>query len=150
MSIHTLDDLIEAVTNAVVHARRVSERQHLASLTSFFDLKDGVRVAKTAKVVVPSPSGDGDPLVEVDVPLITLVPLNSLLLSDIEFEFEAYLSSLDGEADNVKKKSLRMDVGGRGVVGQKKNNVKVKVCMKGTDPPEGLVKVNDQILKYLP
>ena len=148
MAINNLDDLIEGITNAVVHAQQLTEQQHFDIIKRFFTLEQGSWVAKTAKVLVPSLESNGQTGVQVDVPLVTLVPLNSLTISEINVEFEASLSAIGSDKD--KKKRMQMEVGGQGMFGAKKNNVKVNIKIKGTTPPEGLVKLNDHVLKHIP
>ena len=96
---------------------------------------------------VPSYESDGQPEVDIDVPLISLVPQTSMILDQVEIEFDAVLESLEGEDRN---KQLQMSIGGAAKKKSESSKVKVKVIMKGTEPPEGLAKVNDHILKHIP
>jgi len=59
MAINNLDDLIEGITNAVVHAQQLTEQQHFDIIKRFFTLEQGSWVAKTAKVLVPSLESNG-------------------------------------------------------------------------------------------
>lgn len=166
MSTRSFDDLVEAIAGAVINARELLEAQHLDTMSRYFSDTDGdgKLEARTQTVKLPNTKTDSqDDFVEVQIPLFALVPLNSLKLKEVEVELEAYLSSLeDSETDmapgsdtldqgkKVKRKKINMELSGGGYVGSKKNNVKIKVTMEGSDPPEGLVRVNGHVLKQIP
>ena len=150
MALHGFDELVEALASALVHAREVVETQHLRMIDNYF-YKDGDKqVAKTTTIFVPDLNSDGEPELEVKVPLFSLLPLSSLTIDEITVEFEAYLSTLSRDDETGKAKSMQMELGGHGMLGASKNNVKVTVKVKGGSPPEGLIKVNDNILKSIP
>ena len=72
------------------------------------------------------------------------------MLDEVTVDFDAYLSTL-GETDSSgKAKQMMLELGGHGFMGGKKNNVKISITVKGADPPEGLIKLNDNILKHIP
>ena len=154
------DELLEGMTNAILKAREVSEQQHIEMLERFFEeTADGQLSARSIKLVVPDLDGDGESEMEINLPLVTLVPVNSLELERVEIEFDAYLSMLGDQKRTIlkkgkeveeEKKHLQLELPGSGTFGQKKNNVKVKITMKGSEPPEGLVRINDRVLKSLP
>lgn len=155
MADHAFGDLIEAITNAVVQAREATERQHFKLIDYYFEQKEqgdgNDLVAKTVQIYVPSMEIDGEKHEPVEVPLITLVPMNSLKIDEVSVEFDAHLGGIDQSETQEKKHGAQMALamgGGRKIGG--KNNVKVKVTMKGGDPPEGVVRINDRILKLIP
>lgn len=163
MSARSFDDLVEAIAGAVINARELLEAQHLDTMGRYFkDKGDGKLQALTQTVKIPNSRPESkDEFMEVDIPLFALVPLNSLKLKQVEVELEAYLSSLEDSetemapgantvAGKAKRKQMNMELSGGGYVGSKKNNVKVKVTIEGSDPPEGLVRVNGQVLKQIP
>jgi len=155
MAEHAFGDLIEAITNAVVQAREATERQHFDLIDHYFEKKEGSDgndlVAKTIQIYVPSMDLDNPKNEPIEIPLISLVPMNSLKIDEVCVEFEAFLDGIDkGGAKGIKKKTqMALGMKGSGGMG-KRNNVKVKVTMKGGDPPEGMVRVNDRILKLIP
>jgi len=147
MAIHSFDDLIAAITNAVTGAKRLAEEQHLHTLQRFFKQDGDKWVAHTRKVQVPSHEAGDEAFTIVDVPLFTLVPLSSLNLHEVEVEFKAFLSSVDkGE----KQQRMQLELTGDGMIGKRRTNITVRVSLKGGDPPEGLVRINDNILKQIP
>ncbi|WP_211830378.1 DUF2589 domain-containing protein [Kistimonas asteriae] len=150
MSNNTLDDLVDGITNAMIGAREIMERQHIKTISRYFDRDNKNRfVAKTTKVMIPNTDVNDATLQEVDLPLFSIVPLNSLRLDSVEIEFEASLSDVGSEKEAGGKK-LKMDVMGGGLLGNKKKNCKVKVTIVKDDPPEGLVRVNNHVVKTIP
>ncbi|WNC69963.1 DUF2589 domain-containing protein [Thalassotalea nanhaiensis] len=173
MATKSLDDLVEAITGAVVHARELLEAQHVDVMHRFFKDSngDGKLEALTQTIQIPNTHTESkDDYVEVEVPLFSLVPLNSLKLDEVEIAFDANISSLEDsdkslapglfgllKSRNVKedesrgrRKRMHLDMAGNGLLGNKKNNTNIKITLKGTDPPEGLIRVNNHVLKQIP
>jgi len=204
---HDLAELTEAITEAFSHASQMLEEQHIALLERFFDVvKDdkGHSSFRAKMVTIRVPHADGEEHPDADtmghipvlVPLISLVPLNSLKLDELEVEFEAMIDEVvDHEHDKkpdhsafsfLRRLKHRTPSGaptsaampvdtpdpeplreahaesvatgsrigvrmlGAGKRGKDGSNVKITIRVKGGDPPEGLVRVNDQILKQVP
>ena len=167
MATRSFDDLVEAITGAVIHARELLEAQHLDTINRYFKDSngDGKLEALTQTVQIPNAHTDKkDDFLEVEIPIFSLVPLNSLKLKEVEIEFDAYLSSL--EEDDMpsaalksltedkktvtKRKQMHMEMSGNGYLGSKKNNAKIRITMQGTEPPEGLIRINNHVLKQIP
>ncbi len=148
MAVYAFDDLVEAITNAAIHARKVTEQQHISLMEEFFerDVKTGQLKAKTVELHVPSLSHGVDEHEPIQVPLITLVPMNSLHLTEVSIDFKAHLSGLE---DKSSGKRIHMSLTGGGIL-KKQNEVNVRITVKGTDPPEGLVRINERIMKQIP
>lgn len=166
MASHSFDDLVEAIAGAVVHARELLEAQHVDTLHRYFTEKDGKLQALTQTIQIPDVHSNEEGAVqEIKFPIFAMVPLNSLKLDAIEVEFDAYISDLDTHSDPTsdgnghpqttkwptkKRRRLQLDVSGNGYLGKKKSNTKISIKLKGTDPPEGLIRINNQILKQIP
>ncbi|HSG99892.1 MAG TPA: DUF2589 domain-containing protein [candidate division Zixibacteria bacterium] len=145
--------ILEGITNAILHARRVVENQNQGLLRQFFDSGPDSESLRAKVVVIHVPSmteaGKTEP---IEVPLVTLVPLSGLEIADVTIEFKAEILGLDdAEAmeKGAKEKQLFLGLKGGGS-SKKSNEVSVKVTVKGTDPPEGLVRINQHILKQIP
>ena len=163
MASYRFDDLVQAIAIAIMHGVRVSERQHHFLIGEYFEEdNEGVLTPRTRKVRIPSstvaPGGKGSDAYEiVDLPLVTLVPLQSLKVEKVKVSFKASIremETIDKPHDNdidPGKKPLRRSrlsfelTGGR--MFRKQNQVSVEIVMGGSDPPEGIVRLNDQILK---
>lgn len=150
MQTHSFEDLIEAIANAILHAQRVSEQQHLEMLDSFFDLDKatGQLRAKTVEVHVPALEHGNEDHDPIQVPLVSLVPLNSLKVSEITVEFEAQVAGMKRGRRRAADSHIHFTLGGGGDL-NKNNNVKVTVKVTGADAPEGVVRLNDRILKQI-
>ena len=83
----------------------------------------------------------------VQVPKIALVPMNSLKLKEMKLKFKVKLSSWDDGKSNDSGllanilSSNRTDTD---------NFVDVELLFESNDPPEAVMKINDQMVKILP
>ncbi|KJZ04636.1 MULTISPECIES: DUF2589 domain-containing protein [Pseudoalteromonas] len=154
MASHSFDDLVQAIGNAVIAVRNKLETQHLSTLARYFRQTDsGALEAVTKTVKIPS-AEEPNSFTEINVPLLNLVPTNSLKLKEVTVEFDAYISSLESDPNDKsgkkETKQLQMTTLSGGGIGSKKNNAKIKITLEGQDPPEGLIKINEHILKQIP
>ncbi len=123
----SLDKLVEGIYNSVMFAQRKVETEHLKRIMStYFDQHGN---AKTFKVNLPCNNGEVN---TADIPLITLSNNSHLVIDELEMNQE-----------NNKLSALLT-----GPATENKTSVKIK--MKGANPPEGIAKVNDQLLKIFP
>lgn len=135
----TLDRIVSAIYNSVVYAQRKVETEHLNRLMSTYFDKDGN--ALSFKINLPSNEGD---IKEFDVPLLTLANHSHLAIKEIEMDLSVDLGHLgDSEEDKTICANLK---------GQRDENKrsKIKIVMQGQDTPEGIAKINDQLVKLLP
>ena len=139
--LHSLDKLVECIYNSVVFAQRKVETEHLTRLMSTYFDDDGN--ALTFRVNIPSNDGE---IKTADIPLITLASNSHLAISELEMELSVDLGQFDDE-ENIENKKLSARITG---ARNKENLTKVKIKMNKADPPEGLAKINDQLIKVLP
>lgn len=155
----SLDALVGALNHAVVEAQRVAEVQHLALMDDFFDTDDtGVRTARSVKVGVPSLTDASQEV--IDVPLVTLIPISSLTIKDLSISFRARLLEAEvneTESDDSAKSALGGAASHTLLLDLKAPRMMsnpifadVQVTFQAGDPPEGLVRINDRILKQIP
>lgn len=138
---NSLDKLIQAIYNSVTFAQRKVETEHLSRVMStYFDKKGN---AKTFRVQIPGNNGE---IKTADVPLITLTNNAHLAIDEIEMELAVDLSHFEDEINNENHKLCAKITGTRG----QDNLTKIKIKMKGNDTPEGLARINDQLIKILP
>jgi|GEM_PF-2935723 len=204
---HNLDHLTESIANAMHHAQSITEEQHLELMDRYFETtrdEEGQTVYRPKMVQVRVPNlGADDPEAErvVDIPLITLVPVGSMLIEELKVEFRATLETvaepgtvppeghrppgwhklgprgpfgapagvgglLGARGDEPgtyqptplsKKHPEAMSQGKAMVVSMSKasakpgaSNVNITITFKKGDPPEGLVRMNDVIVKQIP
>lgn len=146
-----LDHLTKALYDAVVQAQSLAENQHIETLKKFFD-KDGNPEMMEIKV----PDGNGKNQV-VNVPLVTLTPQNSIKIKELEMELKVKLSSFGkrksriggGIFKNEDAGSICADLGAS-ILPKKNQYANLKITFEGTEPPEGLVRLNNNLIKNIP
>lgn len=143
------------------------------------DDETGQMRAVTQEVWVPSmaPNAQDGEHVKVDVPVITLANLGSMKIKELKVEFDARLSSLDTEEDDEEEKQpptpskpqrKKRGQGFRKMRGKGRRRLafdfkkgadaeaagsttaRISITFQGTEPPEGVVRLNDRILKMIP
>lgn len=138
---NSLDKLVQSIYNSVAFAQRKVETEHLGRVMSTYFDNEGN--AKTFKVKLPGNNGE---VKEAHIPLITLTNNAHLAIDELEMELAVNLSHFEDEINNNNNKLSAQITGTRG----QENLTKIKIKMKGKDTPEGLARVNDQLIKILP
>ncbi len=138
---NSLDKLVEAIYNSVTFAQRKVETEHLNRVMSTYFDDQGQ--AKTFKIHLPQNNGE---ISEMDIPLITLSNNSHLAIDELEMELSVNLGHFEDEINNSNNKLSAEITGPRG----HDNLTTIKIKMKGKDTPEGISKLNDQLLKILP
>ena len=91
-----LDDVFQSIYSSVVEAQNTIESHYLGEVVEDYFEKDG-----TPKVIlVKLPGADGK-LKDVNIPAISLVPHQGILIDEVEVEMKVKLSS--GENDKKSK-----------------------------------------------
>ena len=137
--------------DAVVQAQALAENQHIEALRKFFD-KDG----KPKSLEIKVPDGQGKTQ-SIDVPLVTLTPQSSIKIKELTMELKVKLSSFG------KRKSrlgggifCKEDAGainadlGSSILPKRNQYANLKITFEGTDTPEGLVRLNNNLIKQIP
>jgi len=102
-------------------------------------------------IVAKLPGGNGE-LKEVHIPAITLVPHQGILIDEVEVEMKVKLSGSDDEKDTKAKKQGKI----RKIITDFSNReggkelATIRVKFKGSDPPEGLARIKDNLIKFIP
>ena len=146
-----LDHLTKGLYDAVVQAQALAENQHIEGLSKFFD-KDGN--AKCMDINIPDGSGKSH---KVNVPLVTLAPQSSIKIKELTMELKVKLTSFGKR----KSKSgggifCKKDAGaisadlGASILPKKNQYANLKITFEGTEPPEGLVRLNNNLIKQIP
>jgi hypothetical protein len=135
---HRFEDLLVALQTAVAEAQGQLEKQHLTLLENFFIKRDDVWEARMVSIVVP-PSTQ-----PIQVPLLSLIPLSSLRIKDLTFDFTVDLARL--EKDLCGTRGLLVDLQPPPAT----NAARISISLSGGDPPEGLMRLNDRIVRAIP
>ncbi len=146
MAQQNLDDLLQAIHDAVLEAQIITEKQHINQLQKYFN-EDGT--AQMLSIKVPSmnqntPEGETQTL---NIPLITLVPPTAIKIKRMKVDFKVSLGAIQTK-DNVK--SLQVDIGGSGgLFGKKQSTANIEITFVGSDPPESFLRINDHLVKSI-
>ena len=141
-----LDHLTKGLYDAVVQAQSLAENQHIEALGKYIN-EDGS--PKCMDIMI------GDQ--KVDVPLMTLAPQSSIKIKELTMELKVKLGSFG------KRKSRfgggifhKEDAGaisadlGASILPKRNQYASLKITFEGTDPPEGVVRLNNNLLKKIP
>ena len=145
-----LDHLTKGLYDAVVQAQSLAENQHIEAMNKFFD-KEGNPISMDINI----PDKDGQR--KVSVPLVTLAPQSSIKIKELTMELKVKMESFG------KRKSrlgggifCKEDAGaisadlGSSIFPSKNNYANLKITFEGCDPPEGVVRLNNNLIKQIP
>ena len=141
-----LDHLTKGLYDAVVQAQALAENQHIEAFSKYVN-EDGT--PKCMKMVI---NGEN-----VNVPLATLAPQSSIKIKELKMDLKVRLNSFC-----IRKSKLgggifcKKDAGaisadlGSSILPTKNNYANLTITFEGTDPPEGLVRLNNHLIKQIP
>jgi hypothetical protein len=137
-----LNELFKSLHSAVDEATDVSRCSVNRWINQFFDIdSDGKHTPKYAKMVIPVVK-DGKLTEEnVNVPLYTLANHQSIKLDHLELDFCVNLEQI--KKDKTVAKLFPM-------IKMSDNRAKIKMIFKGSTPAEGIMKINDTLIKTIP
>ncbi len=145
-----LDHLTKGLYDAVVQAQSLAENQHIEAMNKFFD-KDGNPVSMDINI----PNKEGDQ--RVKVPLITLAPQSSIKIKELTMELKVKMSSFGKRKSRLgggifcKEDAGAVNVDlGASILPKRNQYANLKITFEGTEPPEGVVRLNNNLLKQLP
>jgi hypothetical protein len=164
MADHSLDDIVHSIQSAVIAATDIAERHELDSIMNqeFWEQKvdengepvtddDGRHIYAPRMVVMEIPTWEDGVLVQkrVPVPLQSLTTGQSLRVDKLEVEMSVEISGLT--ADKKKGKLMVRPCPNIPSWFKKESNAaKLKLVFKGSEPPEGYARIDDQLIKLLP
>ena len=141
-----LDHLTKGLYDAVVQAQALAENQHIEALSKYVN-EDGT--PKCMKMVI---SGE-----EINVPLATLAPQSSIKIKELTMDLKVKLTSFGKRESRCGGGIFRSkDAGaisadlGASILPTKNNYANLKITFEGTDPPEGVVCLNNNLIKQIP
>tara|TARA_R100000781_G_scaffold114977_1_gene88220 strand:+ start:2656 stop:3117 length:462 start_codon:yes stop_codon:yes gene_type:complete len=141
-----LDHLTKGLYDAVVQAQNLAEKQHIEALDQYID-EDGN--PKCLKIKIEDK--------DVNVPIATLVPHSSIKIKELTMDLKVKLNNF-----GKRKSRFVSSIFGKGNAGAisadlgasilpiKNNYANLKITFEGTDPPEGLVRLNNNLIKQIP
>lgn len=142
-----LDDVFQGIYSSVVEAQNAIEQHYLGEITEDYFEADG-----TPKMILVKLSGGDGQLREVHIPAITLVPHYGLAIDRVSVRMKVKLSSSEDEKETKGHKGGRI----RKIFSDFSNReggkelATIFVRFKGKDPPEGLARIKDSLIKFIP
>ena len=142
-----LDDIFQSIYSSVVEAQNTIEQHYLGEITEDYFEEDG-----TPKMVVVKLPGQDGKLQEVHIPAITLVPHSVIAIDEVSVEMKVKLSS--GENDKERKGNKQGKL--RKIITDFSNReggkelATISVKFKGREAPEGLARIKDNLIKFIP
>ena len=164
MSEHSLDDIVHSIQSAVMAATDIAERHELDSIMNqeFWEIKTdaageplndehGRPIYVPRMVVMEIPSWEDGELVQrrVPVPLQSLTTGQSLQVDTLEVEMAVEISGLTADK-KCGKLMVRPCPHKSSWFQKERNTAKLKLTFRGTEPPEGYARIDDQLVKLLP
>jgi len=139
---NTLGDLLAALQQAVDRAQEQLQDYQLRMFSEYFDEENRPIYVKLRLPRIPE---NGGPLehVEVEVPRVSLAPMGTIALDELEMDFPLRLQALKEEAGQLMVELP-------GTVTLSEDCARVKVRFKGGEPPEAVMKLNDTLLRIIP
>ena len=141
-----LDHLTKGLYDAVVQAQALAENQHIEALRKYVN-DDGT--PKCTRMIL-----NGQ---DVMVPLMTLAPQSSIKIKELTMDLKVKLNNFG------KRKSrlgggifCKEDAGaieadlGSSILPTRNNYANLKITFEGCDPPEGVVRLNNNLIKQIP
>lgn len=138
-----LSRLIKGVQDAVIKAQHMMKQQHLAHMSEFVDAEGNLEVIK---IKMPSSVSGGETR-EISVPTMALAQTSGLKIEKMKMSFDVRLDNIEegDDGDDEHEIHVRVERGlfGRGC------KAKCEIEFRGDDAPEGLMRINDEIIKIL-
>ena len=141
-----LDHLTKGLYDAVVQAQSLAENQHIEALSKYVN-EDGT--PKCMKMVI-----NGD---KVNVPLATLAPQSSIKIKELKMNLKVKLNNFGKRKSKIGGGIFsKEDAGaisadlGSSILPSKNTYANLEITFEGTDPPEGLVRLNNNLIKQIP
>lgn len=146
-----LDHLTKGLYDAVVQAQSLAENQHIEALKKYFD-DEGNPICMEMKV----PDGKGKTQT-ISVPYVCLAPQSSIKIKELTMELKVKLGSFGKRKSRLgggifkhgNAGSISADLGAS-IIPKRNQYATLKVTFEGTDPPEGLVRLNNNLLRNIP
>ena len=137
-----LTQLFKSLHSSIEEATDVSRCSVNRWIDQFFDIDgDDIYTPKYAKMIMPIV--DEGKLVEkeVKIPLYTLANHQSMKIDSLEIDFCVNLEDISDQETVAKLFPMFKT---------SDNKAQIKIAFKGSDPAEGIMKINDTLVKTIP
>jgi hypothetical protein len=142
-----LDEIFQGIYSSVVEAQNAIEQHYLGEITEDYFEADG----SPKMILVKLPGKDGK-LKDVHIPAITLVPHYGLAIEEVSVKMKVKLSNGEDDKDikGNKKGKIRKIISDFSNRNGGKELATIHVKFKGKEPPEGLARIKDNLIKFIP
>ena len=141
-----LDHLTKGLYDAVVQAQSLAENQHIEALGKYVN-EDGT--PKCMKMVINGET--------INVPLATLAPQSSIKIKELTMDLKVKLNNFGKRKSKIGGGIFcKEDAGaigadlGSSILPTRNNYANLKITFEGSDPPEGVVRLNNNLIKQIP
>ena len=147
-----LDELLAGLNEAVINAQRIAEKQHIDMVDLYFDDETGEPITMDLKIPSVHPDKEHELL---KVPLITMTPLSSVKIKELNMKFKVKLGKQVDTTSNLTQQIGTDSTQTTGALSidmdsvDTENMAEVEVKFEGTQPPEGIMRINDQLIKTI-
>lgn len=143
MAIYEFDDLLCAISSAVQSTNKLAENQYADYIEQHFGQGDhGIHTPRTFDVLLPArhiQEGENSEQIH-QIPTACLSSPQTMAVDELTLSMDCSVSSLS-TAENGDPR-LRVVLGKGGA-----QPMNLQITYKNGDPPEGLARVNDALLK---
>lgn len=162
----SFDNLLAAMQDSVLKAHELIETQHLAVMKKYFDdsgkpkmislqipnTKENTATdSKNMNIDAASTTNNKtNHYEEIQIPTYALVPQYSLKLQQIKMAFDVKMVSWEDRPARGKTRSILTNILYSSSDKQEANDVHVELSFVSEDPPEGVMKINDMLIRILP
>ena len=133
----TFNDVVQGIYSAVIDSQTKAEDHIAENISRFFDENGS---PKCVSIKIPDPNVKGK-IQEVFVPHICLSPHGSIKIKELTIRFKIKL-------DKLLHSQLSADL--TGFLHKKKDPAEVEIKFEGGEAPEGLMRINENFIKFLP
>ena len=144
--VNFLDHLTKGLYDAVVQAQSLAENQHIEALSKYVN-EDGT--PKCLEMVIEGK--------KVDIPLATLAPQSSIKIKELKMSLKVRLNKFGKRKSRLgggifcKEDAGAIDADlGASILPTRNNYADLEVTFVGSEPPEGLVRLNNNLIKQIP
>lgn len=158
------DTLLQAIQSSFMKVNQLSQQQHSEVLEQFFDSENK---PISIKMQYPARGENGELLYhEVEVPKLCVVPISSLKLQEVSVDFKVKLAGKislksnrsdlreDGGGSKRKRNSLEESYVGYIPHATKRNEnsgfADIHLKFKADQPPEGIMRIRDSLIRVMP
>lgn len=162
------DELIAALQNAVLDSYELIQKQHLAVIDKYFN-KDGTPIMMKMKIPISASDTNDIKFRDVEVPMFVLVPQGSLRMKRVKLAFSVKMVRLDdsntdknklngiikhdvlnNKTERYEKNKFRKILTNIFSGSNDSNSVNVELEFVDENPPEGVMRINDMLIRLMP